>query len=106
MTQDEIIQILAECNSRCKSNTHRLDKLEQSQEAINKLASSVAVMAQEQEHMRNDISNTASDIKDVKAAVDAIAAIPAKRWGIVVEKIILVIVGGVIMWLLRKAGIT
>ena len=49
MTQDELIQKLTETEQRSKSNKHRIDELEQDQKALNKLATSVAVMAQEQQ---------------------------------------------------------
>ena len=54
MTQEEIIRTLAETESRSKSNTHRMDAVEKDQKAISQLASSVAVMANEQAHMRGD----------------------------------------------------
>ena len=50
MTGEEMAVKLAETEARSKSNTHRLDHLEKSTEAINRLATSVEVMAKEQKH--------------------------------------------------------
>lgn len=105
MTNEEIVKELAETTSRSKSNMHRLDKIEKDHEAINKLATSVAVMAKEQEGMRCDISDTAEAVKSVKAGIDEINGKAGKRWEAVVEKVILVIVGAVIAWVLARLGI-
>lgn len=105
MTQDELIQKLTETEQRSKSNTHRIDELEQDQKALNKLATSVAVMAQEQQTIRKDVAKSGEDIKAVRKSIEALQAAPGKRWEKVVEKIILVAVGAVVAWLLARMGI-
>ena len=55
MTGEEMAVKLAETEARSKSNTHRLDHLEKSTEAINRLATSVEVMAKEQKHQTEAI---------------------------------------------------
>lgn len=105
MTQDELIQKLTETEQRSKSNTHRIDELEQDQKVLNKLATSVAVMAQEQQTIRRDVAKSGEDIKAVRKSIEALQAAPGKRWEKVVEKIILVAVGAVVAWLLARMGI-
>lgn len=105
MTQDELIQKLTETEQRSKSNTHRIDELEQDQKALNQLATSVAVMAQEQQTIRRDVAKSGEDIKAVRKSIEALQAAPGKRWEKVVEKIILVAVGAVVAWLLARMGI-
>lgn len=105
MTQDELIQKLTETEQRSKSNTHRIDELEQDQKALNKLATSVAVMAREQQTIRRDVAKSGEDIKAVRKSIEALQAAPGKRWEKVVEKIILVAVGAVVAWLLARMGI-
>ena len=105
MTQDELIQKLTETEQRSKSNTHRIDELEQDQKALNKLATSVAVMAQEQQTIRRDVAKSGEDIKAVRKSIEALQAAPGTRWEKVVEKIILVAVGAVVAWLLARMGI-
>lgn len=121
MTNDEIIKTLAETETRSRSNTHRIDKLEENQSALGSLAASVAVMAKEQEHMRTDITETACDVKDIKKSIPGLVAKcdhekveadvrelqgkPAKRWEAVVEKVIIALAGGLIAFLLAKIGV-
>ena len=105
MNDEQIVKELAETTSRSKSNTHRIDKLERDQEALNTLATSVAVMAKEQEGMRKDISETSEDVKSVKAGIDELKAKPGKRWETAVEKVILVLIGAAVTWALTQLGI-
>lgn len=121
MNEMEIIKELTETTQRSKSNTHRIDALERDQAAINSLASSVAVMAKEQEHMRGDIADTVDGIREVQASlsdmptgaehaelvseIKSLKEKPGKRWESVVEKVILVIVGALVAWALGKLGI-
>ena len=51
MDDKEYEHRLTDVESRCKSNTHRIGKLEESTEAINRLATSVEVMATKQDAM-------------------------------------------------------
>lgn len=121
MTDVEIVKVLTETEQRSKSNSHRIDAIEKNQEAINNLASSVAVMAKEQEHMRSDIVETAGDVKDVKTTLASMPTgaehkellneikelkdKPGKRWESVVEKAILVLIGALVSFALSKIGL-
>jgi len=100
-----VITRLAGVEQRSKSNTHRIDELEQDQKALNKLATSVAVMAQEQQTIRRDVAKSGEDIKAVRKSIETLQAAPGKRWDKVVEKIILVAVGAIVAWLLGRMGI-
>ena len=88
---------LQEVESRSKSNMHRIDALEKNQDAINQLATSTAVMAQNISTMGDRIDSMSNDIKDLKE-------IPATRWKFVVEKAIYVLVAGIIGFALSKFG--
>lgn len=46
---------LAAVEQRAKSNTHRLDKLEESTQILNRLATSMEVMAQRQEQVADTV---------------------------------------------------
>ena len=98
MTRREVTRAQQEVEDRAKSNTHRIDNLEQEQRAIHDLASSVAVMAKEQGHMREDIT-------EVKTTVSALAAKPGLRWEAITNKAWLVLVGIIVAWLLSQFGI-
>ena len=89
---------LSETESRSKSNTHRLDELERWQHDQHQLISSVAVMAEKQTRIEEDVGEMK---KDVKSILDK----PAKRWESVVGKIITAIVGALVAWILMRIGI-
>ena len=89
---------LSDVENRAKSNTRRLDKLEESTEAINRIATSVEVMATKQEGMANTLDRLDGTIEDIKSK-------PAKRWEGIVEKIILTIVGLLVGALFAKYGL-
>ena len=57
---------LQEVEIRSKSNMHRIDALEKNQDAINQLATSTAVMAQNISTMGERIDSMSNDIKDLK----------------------------------------
>lgn len=88
---------LQEVESRSKSNMHRLDALEKNQDAINQLATSTAVMAQNINTMGERIDGMGKDIKDLKE-------VPAARWKFVVEKVIYMLVAGIMGFALSKFG--
>lgn len=98
MTNEELGIKLAEVDQRSKSNTHRIDKLEQSTAALNELTTAVKVMVTKQDYI-------ADKVDDLDTKVSALEGKPGKRWESVVEKVIMVIVGGVIAFVMAKAGI-
>lgn len=90
---------LAEVESRSKSNSHRIDKLEESTEAINRLASSMEVMATKQEQV-------AETVDKLDGKVTALEAKPSKRWDSIVEKAILCLVAALVGFVLSRIGIS
>ncbi len=89
MTQEEAAVHLAEVEARSKSNTHRIDQLEKSTEALNKLATAVEVMATKQDTM-------AETLNRLDAKVETIEKKPAKRWESLVEKVLYGLVGALV----------
>nr|DAF30046.1 MAG TPA: Flagella accessory protein C (FlaC) [Caudoviricetes sp.] len=89
---------LAEVEQRSKSNTHRIDELAKEQKTLNELATSVAMMTQEQKDIREDISEVKKDVK-------MLTNLPAKRWNDVIEKIVWLVLGGAVAALLAQAGL-
>lgn len=89
---------LAEVEQRSKSNTHRIDELAKEQKALKELATSVAMMTQEQKDIREDISEVKKDVK-------TLTNLPAKRWNDVIEKIVWLVLGGAVAALLAQAGL-
>jgi t-SNARE complex subunit (syntaxin) len=89
---------LTEVEERSKSNSHRLDKLEESTEAINRLATSMEVMAERQEQVVETVGKL-----DTK--VTALEEKPAKRWDGLVDKIVWAIAAAFIGFVLAQVGL-
>lgn len=89
---------LTEVEERSKSNSHRLDKLEESTEAINRLATSMEVMAERQEQVVETVGKL-----DTK--VTLLEEKPAKRWDSLVDKIVWAIAAALIGFVLAQLGL-
>jgi methyl-accepting chemotaxis protein len=89
---------LTEVEERSKSNSHRLDKLEESTEAINRLATSMEVMAERQEQVVETVGKL-----DTK--VTALEEKPAKRWDGLIDKIVWAIAAAFIGFVLAQWGL-
>ena len=89
MTNEEIAASIAEIDSRSRSNTHRLDKMEKRQDNLDKLVSAVA-------GMQKDLEHTQGDVQEIKGDVKAMMEIPKKRWGTVISAIITAIVSALV----------
>ena len=74
------------------SNRHRLDDIEKRQDNLDELVKSVALFAQEQEYIKEDV-------KEIKADVKALTDKPAKRWESLLDKLLLVAAGAFLGWL-------
>lgn len=89
---------LTEIEERSKSNTKRIDKLEETTEAINRMAVSIERMAMKQDTMNGSIVKLNADVAELKAE-------PGKRWKFVVEKVIYIIVAAIVGFVLAKVGL-
>lgn len=95
MNIEEMAVKLAETDARSKSNTHRLDKIEEEFEALNKLATAMEVMAKKMEYQSETIKRIEADVDNIGQKVDAIEKKPAKRWDGIVDKFVAGLVGAV-----------
>ena len=89
---------LAETESRSKSNTKRIDDLERTTGAIQQLATSVAVMAEQMRTMNGSLTALTNKVETLEAE-------PAKKWRFVVEKSIYFVVGAIIAYALSQVGL-
>ena len=89
---------LTAVEDRSASNTKRLDKVEASTEAINKMAISIEKMVMKQEAMNGSINKLTTDVEALKAE-------PAKRWKFVVEKAIYFVIAAIMGFILAKFGL-
>lgn len=85
---DEAVKI-AEVDQRCRSNTHRIDELEQRQDNLDKLATTMSVMANEQDHIKSDVVVIKNDVKKL-----------TDKPGVLWDKLVWLIISGVAGYLL------
>ena len=95
---DDQIKMLVEADQRSKSNTHRLDKLEEQWEVLNKLAVSV-------EKMGINLATMDKTIQKLDAKVEEQEQKPGKRWEALVEKVIFLFVGAVAAYVFSHLGL-
>ena len=96
---EEQIRTLTECDQRSKSNTHRLDKLEQNYEALNRLTVSVETMGVK-------LGNLDKTMQKLDARMEEQESKPGKRWDGLVTTLIGVIVGAVMAVVFTHIGLT
>lgn len=102
MNTEELSVRLTEVDARSKSNTHRLDALEQTSQVLNKLATSVEVMAAELKRQGSDVEEIKRDVTNIGGKVHAMEVKPGKRWEGIVDKLIWGVVGAVLALLLAR----
>ena len=98
MNVEEIALRLQETTDRSLRNEGRVKKLEEAQDSIRSLATSVAVMAEKMGVMSDNLTA-------LTRKVEIIEAEPGKRWKFVIEKAIYVVVAAVVGFFLAKVGL-
>ena len=89
---------LTKVEERSKSNSHRLDEVERRQDDLDKLVSSVSVLAAKQEQVE-------TDVKEMKADVKTLIGKPARRWDAMVDKVLWAVAAAVIAFVLGRVGL-
>lgn len=95
---DGIQAKIAEIEARSKSNTHRINDLEEDNRALHQLATSVEVLATKQEAIE-------SNVQEIKTDVKALKAVPGSKWEALVKAVVTAIVGALAGFALAHAGI-
>ena len=95
---ENIDEIVVKLDERSKSNTHRINEIEERMKQNDELVKSVALIAQKQDRME-------SDLAEVKADVKQIVLKPAKRWDGVVDKILGVVIAAILGYIAVKLGL-
>ena len=96
--EKEIEHRLTEVEARSKSNKHRLDEVEIRQNDLDKLVSTVAVLAEREKNVESNVEEIKDDVKSLKSK-------PAKRWESLVTQIITILVAAVAGFVLAKIGL-
>ena len=81
MNGEEMLVTLSEVESRAKSNSHRIDRLERDAEALRRLAISVEVLAGEQKRLIEKIGSVDKKVGDLER-------LPKERWNSLVGYVI------------------
>ena len=98
MNEQELAVKLTEVDERGRSNTKRIDKLEQRQDDLDKLVTSVELLAMKQEAVEGDV-------KEIKTDVKKLSEVPAKRWEKVVDLVLGAVAGAFVAWLIAGGAI-
>lgn len=89
---------LQETTDRSIRNEGRIKKLEGENAVLHKLATSVAVMAEQLKTMNASVSTLANDVEELKGK-------PGKRWEEIVSKVIWAVLAALVAFLLGKFGL-
>lgn len=98
MERVEFEHRLTETESRSRSNTHRINELSVQIEAVNKLATSVAVMAEQLKTMNENVDA-------LTGKVDVLEAKPGKRYDELAGKVIWAVAAALIAFALGRIGL-
>lgn len=93
MTPEEMAVKLTEVDARSRSNTHRLDDMDEKVDTLNRLTTAVELMAAEQKHQTETMTEIKTDVTALGQKVDAIEKKPGKHWDGMVDKFIYGLVG-------------
>lgn len=89
---------LTEVEARSKSNTHRIEELSVRQNDLDKLVSTVAVLAEREK-------NIESDVQEIKVNVKSLTDKPGKRWENLTSQIISILAAAVVGYILAQIGL-
>jgi hypothetical protein len=98
MDNEQIALKLQETTDRSLRNEGRIEKLEEENNVLHKLATSVAVMAEQMKTLNKSVAALTGDVEEMKEK-------PAKRWDGIVDKIVWGVVGAVLAYFLAQIGL-
>ena len=98
-------QRLTAVEERSKSNSHRLDKLEESNEVISRLETYPEAECLLREVMANKQEQVADTVDKLDGKVTALERKPGKRWDGFVEKLIWAIAAAIVGFVLAQIGL-
>ena len=96
---EDIAVKVAEIDQRSKSNTHRLDKVEERLDKQDELIRGMGVLSAK-------VENVETDVSEMKADVKTLTEKPSKRWDELVKTLIGIVVGALMALALSKVGLT
>lgn len=97
MTSEEMAETIVRIEERSRRNEGRIKNLENTQELLNKTATSVEVMT-------TKLATIEQNVTLLMQKIDQLERLPGKRWEAVLEKTLLIAVGAVVTAILAKVG--
>lgn len=98
MEPDMVEHRLTELESKSENVNRRIETIEMRQDNLDKLVASVAVMTEEQEHIKSDVTEIKTNVKELTAK-------SGKRWDDLIDKIVWAILAAVIAFFLARIGL-
>jgi SMC interacting uncharacterized protein involved in chromosome segregation len=98
MNIEEVALKLQETTDRSLRNEGRIKKLEGESDVLHKLATSVAVMAEQMKTMNASVSTLTREVEDLREK-------PGKRWNGLVDKILWAVAAAILAFFLGKFGL-
>lgn len=95
---------VAELDQRSKSNTRRIDKLEQSTDALHELTIAVREMVLKQDYTKASIDDLDKKVDGIDSRIDELESKPGKRWEKAVVTILTTVVAAIVGFLLARIG--
>lgn len=104
MEPEDFAVKVAEIDQRSRSNTHRLDKMEATVDTLRRLTAAVEIMASEQKHQSETMTEIKTDMTALGQKVDTIEKKPGKRWEAVVGQVVSLVIAAVVGAVLARLG--
>lgn len=95
MNETEMEHRLTEVESRSKSNTHRIDKLERVTEEIHTMSNTMIQLVEEVKHTNETVSSLDQKVEKMDGRVDDMERAPGKEWSSAKKTIFNTILGAV-----------
>lgn len=89
---------LTQLEDLAKGNQRRIEALEKSQQTLTDIATSVAVISNNQKNMSDKVDSLCTKI-------DVLESKPAKRWDKLIETVLACVATAVITYLLARGGL-
>lgn len=98
MGELDVERRLTETESRSKSNKTRIDEVEKRQDNLDKLVTSVEVLATRMNSLESTMAEVRTDVRRLNEK-------PARKWDSIVDKILTLVVAAIVAYMLSKIGL-
>ena len=100
MNETEMEHRLTEVESRSKSNTHRIDKLEKVTEEIHIMSNTMIQLVEEVKHTNETVASLDKKVDKMDSRVDEMESAPGKEWSDAKRTLFNTAVGAIITFLI------